>query len=187
MSVLLGESVRGLWGGCGPVATTPSLVSNNPDLQWFLCQQHGQQWWWTRVALSVAHHTVPQLILSLNPSILLHTSMWIKYGPDPSRSGRVVYSAVLAARTVVGSSPEPPPMLTDTSATWIKKARLPCWPLYSQQVSHQRWISGIHCMQVTKHASEGSTLALKPRADITRSPKQEYQWPHEKYLCPPKI
>ena len=27
---------------------------------------------------------------------------------------------------------------------------------------------------------KGSTLALKPRADITRSPKQEYQ-------CPPKI
>ena len=25
-----------------------------------------------------------------------------------------------------------------------------------------------------------STLALKPRADVTRSPKQGYQWPHEK-------
>ena len=34
---------------------------------------------------------------------------------------------------------------------------------------------------------KGSTLALKPRADITRSPKQGYQWPHEKDLCPPKI
>ena len=31
-----------------------------------------------------------------------------------------------AARTVVGSSPEPPLMLADTSAgTWIKKTRLP--------------------------------------------------------------
>ena len=30
-----------------------------------------------------------------------------------------------------------------------------------------------------KHASEGSsTLALKPRTDITTSPKQGYQWPH---------
>ena len=38
--------------------------------------------------------------------------------------------------------------------------------------------------QATKHASEGSTLALKPRGDITRSPKQGYQWPHEKDLCP---
>ena len=27
-------------------------------------------------------------------------------------------------------------------------------------------------------------LALEPRGDITRSPKQGYQWPH---LCPPKI
>ena len=32
---------------------------------------------------------------------------------------------------------------------------LPCWPLYSQQVLHQRWISGIHGMQVTKHGKRG--------------------------------
>ena len=31
-----------------------------------------------------------------------------------------------------------------------------------------------------------STLALKPRADVTRSPKQGYQWPHKKDLCPTK-
>ena len=30
-------------------------------------------------------------------------------------------------------------------------------------------------------------LALKSRGDVTRSPKQGYQWPHEKDLCPPKI
>ena len=66
-------------------------------------------------------------------------------------------------------TPKPPPMLADTSAgTFIKKARLPCWPLYSQQVSHQRWIWGICCVQVRKQASEGSTLALKARADVTR-------------------
>ena len=41
---------------------------------------------------------------------------------------------------------------------------LPCWWPRSQQ----RWIAGIHCMQATKHTSEGSTLALKPRGDITR-------------------
>ena len=92
-----------------------------------------------------------------------------------------------AARTVMGLSPKPPPILADISAgTWIKKAQLPCWPLYSQQVSHQRWISGIHCMQATKHASEESTLALKLRGDVTRSPKQGYQWPHKKDSCPPK-
>ena len=32
-----------------------------------------------------------------------------------------------------------------------------------------------------------STLALKPRADVTRSPKQGYQWPHKKDLCPTKM
>ena len=31
------------------------------------------------------------------------------------------------------------------------------------------------------------TLALKPRGDVTRSPKQWYQWPHKTDLCPPKI
>ena len=41
-------------------------------------------------------------------------------------------------------------------------------------------------MQATKHPSEGSTLALKPRGDITRSPKEWYQWSHEKDLPPPK-
>ena len=34
----------------------------------------------------------------------------------PNRSGRMVCSTVLAARTVVGSSPKPPPMLVHTSA-----------------------------------------------------------------------
>ena len=41
----------------------------------------------------------------------------------------------------------------------------------SQQMSHQRWIWGIHCMQATKYASNGSSLALKPRGHVTRSPK----------------
>ena len=31
------------------------------------------------------------------------------------------------------------------------------------------------------------TLALKPRGDVTRSPKQGYQWPHKKDSCSPKI
>ena len=37
-----------------------------------------------------------------------------------------------------------------------------------------------HCIHVTKHANEGSILALKPRVDITRNPKQGYQWPYKK-------
>ena len=41
--------------------------------------------------------------------------------------------------------------------------------------------------QARKHTKKGSTLALKPRVDVTRSPKQGYQWPHERDLCPPKI
>ena len=54
-----------------------------------------------------------------------------------------------------------------------QKAQLQCWPSKGQQVSHQKRIWGIHCMQTNRHANEGSTLALKPKADITRNPKQE--------------
>ena len=67
-----------------------------------------------------------------------------------------------------------------TSATHVACREhnwLPCWLPRGQQVSHQRWISGIHFMQATKYASEGSTLALKPRGDIIRSPKQGYKGP----------
>ena len=36
-------------------------------------------------------------------------------------------------------------------------------------------------------AGKGSSLVLKPGADITRSPKQEYQWSHKKDICPPNL
>ena len=68
----------------------------------------------------------------------------------------MVYSAVLTARTVVGSSPKPPPMLVNTSASmWIKKALLPCWPPYGQQVSHKRWIWGSHRWESTQGIHPG--------------------------------
>ena len=60
------------------------------------------------------------------------------------------------ARMVVGSSPEPPPVLADMSAsTWVEKAWLPYWPLYSQQVSHQRWIWGSHKWESTQWTHPG--------------------------------
>ena len=34
--------------------------------------------------------------------------------------------------------------------------------------------------------TEVPILALKPRAEVTRSPKYGYQWPHKEDLCPPK-
>ena len=76
--------------------------------------------------------------------------------------------------------PKPPPMLADTSVNmWIEKAQLPCSP------PHRKWIWGSHRWKNTQ--KKGSMLALKPRADVTRSPKQGYQWPHEKDSRPPKI
>ena len=39
----------------------------------------------------------------------------------------------------------------------------------------------------SEKARKGSTLALKPMAYVTRSPKQGYQWPHQKDLGPSKL
>ena len=42
-------------------------------------------------------------------------------------------------------------MLVNTSVSMrIKKAWLPCWSQYNQQVSHQRWIWGSHRQKVHK-------------------------------------
>ena len=65
---------------------------------------------------------------------------------------------------------------------WIKMAWLSYWPPRSQQVSHQIWMWGIYCMQVMEQANEGFYPGFKSRADITRSPKQGYQWPNKKDL-----
>ena len=65
------------------------------------------------------------------------------------------------------------------TSMWVKVAQLPCRPPRGQQVLHQRWILGIHCTHVTKHASRGCILVLKNRGDVTRSPKQGYQCPHK--------
>ena len=54
---------------------------------------------------------------------------------------------------------------------------LPCWPSRGRQMSQQRWIWGIHCMQVRKQASKGSTLVLKAMADVTESSKQGLSGP----------
>ena len=59
------------------------------------------------------------------------------------------------------------------------------WPQRGYHVLHQRWIWGIHCTQVRKHVCEGIHPALKPRADITRSPKWVIsQWPIEEGAPP---
>ena len=61
--------------------------------------------------------------------------------------------------------------------TRVEKVQLPSWPPHSQLVLHQRRIWGIHCTQMTEHTSEGSILALKSRADVTRSPHElQLKW-----------
>ena len=57
--------------------------------------------------------------------------------------------------------------------------------LHTVSRCHTRGESEDHTSK--KAHKKGSTLTLKPRADVTRSPKQGYQWPNEKGLFPPKI
>ena len=83
-----------------------------------------------------------------------------------------------------------PPMLADMSAsTWIKKVRLQCCPLYSQQVSHQRWIWGISAHEQWRIENGESSLAMKLRADISRRQKSKTGWQlsGKKNLCSPKF
>ena len=59
-----------------------------------------------------------------------------------------------------------------------------CWHCTPAMVSHQMLISGtcISRMPSPSVNKAEPTLALKPRGDITRSPKQGYQWAH-KWTC----
>ena len=57
----------------------------------------------------------------------------------------------------------------------------PCWPSKSQQVLCQMWISGnVHHKCLCQVWIRLLTLAMKPTEDVTRSPKQGYQWPHKR-------
>ena len=73
------------------------------------------------------------------------------------------------------------------ASTWIKTAQRLCWLSRGQQVLQWRWIWGIHCAEVTKHTSKGSTLALIPNLGTTRIPKQGYQWSYKNNWLPPKF
>ena len=81
--------------------------------------------------------------------------------------------------------------ITDSSATksstcastGIEMDQPPCWLPRGQQVSHQRWIWGIYCTQVMKHASERIYPGKSRRHQKS---KQGYQWPHKKRLMSSK-
>ena len=82
-----------------------------------------------------------------------------------------------AASSILGSSP------TNACLCQIRGSEIvwpPCWlprGVTPEEPPRMR----------VKHASKGSTLVLKPRADTTRSSKQGYQWPHKMDWCRPKF
>ena len=69
------------------------------------------------------------------------------------------------------------------ASTGIEMDQPPCWLPRGQQVSHQRWIWGIYCTQVMKHASERIYPGKSRRHQKS---KQGYQWPHKKRLMSSK-
>ena len=44
-----------------------------------------------------------------------------------------------------------------------------------------------HCHKDTTVIGKEHCKNIPARADVTRSPKQGYQWPHKKDLCHPKV
>ena len=55
------------------------------------------------------------------------------------------------------------------------------WPIKTKvDMQHYKRADLFFSVGARKHASEGSTLTLKPGPDVTISPKQSYQWPPQK-------
>ena len=73
------------------------------------------------------------------------------------------------ARTVKGSNPHQCLWIHDLQVCGSKKASC-CADLPFQSAGVTPEVN-LRITQVTKHAIKGSTLALRPRADVTRSPK----------------
>ena len=57
----------------------------------------------------------------------------------------------------------------------------------TQARKYAKWIHLDFETQVRCHQKSKTGVSMNPRVDITRSPTQGYQLPHEKELCPPKI
>ena len=68
-----------------------------------------------------------------------------------------------------------PPHQCLYASTWIEAAQppwLPSWSGVAPEVNLRNLL----------HAGNGTTLALKARAGVTRSPKQGYQWPLKRLM-----
>ena len=64
----------------------------------------------------------------------------------------------------------------------------PEWPAWTVSAAMLTSIqSGGVAPEVNLRITQARKHPLKPRADVTRSSKQGYQWPHEKDFCPPNI
>ena len=105
----------------------------------------------------------------------------------PRRCGRVVSASACQAGGLWFKSGIIP-LLKHTcgESDWLL-----CWPYTPAEVaevSHQRWISGnvYHICLCKVRIRQNPLWALKPRGDITRSPKQGYQWP-QKWTCVQKF
>ena len=95
-------------------------------------------------------------VVGKNLGIVLYMCVTLRHTSDASR--KIPFDDVHMDVRVI-----PHKLIIVSQIPLVKKARLPCWPLYIQQVSHQRWIWGICCAQARKHASEGIHPGFKTR------------------------
>ena len=136
---------------------------------WAICQEGG----WDIPTVNISHLSPLAVLFSKSrfqwPTWwdfqLTGTTFYTSKDLSPGRGDRVNSVSAYCAGGLPFESRQP----TSATCKWGTN-RLPCCPSRGQQVSHQRWIWGI------QHTSEVSTLSLKPRTDVTRSPKQGYQY-----------
>ena len=142
---------------------------------------------------TILRTSVNGLDINVSLSVDVSLSVNVSQSVDVSMSLLVPYANVSLSITV-NSSRRPEDTDTDSpgpnphQCLWTHlqvcgSKRLCCQPDFSR--CRNKGESEDHTGMKT--GKKGSTLALKPRAAVTRSPKQGYQWSHEKDLCPPKI
>ena len=73
------------------------------------------------------------------------------------------------------------------ASMWIKKAQLQCQQVIKgQQVLHQKWIWGIHCTQISYHASKGFILGFELQGRRHQKSKTEVWVTPQKWLMSSK-
>ena len=148
------------------------------DILWFAIDPHEKEDypWFMLTALRWPTHTRLDFDHICTNSMITprHLTIRLAVSKKFSSSG----FSLLIVDKVFQEQFEPPPMLCTHDLQVRRLKRFGCHAdLYSVSRCCTRGESEDH---LVKRACKRLTLALKPRADVARSPKEGYQWPHER-------